>query len=59
MRLLSKAFGLKGRRHALCGGLTHLPAALRMRQFRTATVFADVDNRMKIAQDDLPARWHA
>jgi 5-carboxymethyl-2-hydroxymuconic-semialdehyde dehydrogenase len=39
----------------LCGGLDapELPAALRKGNFVRPTVFADVDNRMKIAQDEI------
>jgi 5-carboxymethyl-2-hydroxymuconic-semialdehyde dehydrogenase len=39
----------------LCGGLDapELPAALRRGNFVRPTVFADVDNRMKIAQDEI------
>jgi len=39
----------------LCGGLDapELPAALRNGNFVRPTVFADVDNRMKIAQDEI------
>jgi len=39
----------------LCGGLDapELPPALRKGNFVQPTVFADVDNRMKIAQDEI------
>ena len=39
----------------LCGGADapELPEALRKGNFVKATVFADVDNRMKIAQDEI------
>lgn len=39
----------------LCGGseAPELPAALRKGNFVRPTVFADVDNRMKIAQDEI------
>ncbi|ODU56688.1 MAG: 5-carboxymethyl-2-hydroxymuconate semialdehyde dehydrogenase [Comamonadaceae bacterium SCN 68-20] len=39
----------------LCGGLDapELPASLRNGNFVRPTVFADVDNRMKIAQDEI------
>ncbi|NDG42019.1 MAG: aldehyde dehydrogenase family protein, partial [Betaproteobacteria bacterium] len=39
----------------LCGGLAtpELPAALQKGNFVLPTVFADVDNRMKIAQDEI------
>lgn len=39
----------------LCGGLgtPELPAALRQGNFVLPTVFADVDNRMQIAQDEI------
>ncbi|MFY9512880.1 MAG: 5-carboxymethyl-2-hydroxymuconate semialdehyde dehydrogenase [Rubrivivax sp.] len=40
----------------LCGGLgapDDLPAALRQGNFVLPTVFADVDNRMQIAQDEI------
>jgi 5-carboxymethyl-2-hydroxymuconic-semialdehyde dehydrogenase len=39
----------------LCGGLgaPELPAALQRGNFVLPTVFADVDNRMKIAQDEI------
>ena len=39
----------------LCGGLStpDLPAALARGNFVLPTVFADVDNRMKIAQDEI------
>jgi 5-carboxymethyl-2-hydroxymuconic-semialdehyde dehydrogenase len=39
----------------LCGGLDapSLPAALQQGNFVQPTVFADVDNRMKIAQDEI------
>jgi 5-carboxymethyl-2-hydroxymuconic-semialdehyde dehydrogenase len=39
----------------LCGGLDapELPAALRRGNFVRPTVFADVDNRMKIAQEEI------
>jgi len=39
----------------LCGGLDapELPAALRKGNYVKPTVFADVDNRMKIAQDEI------
>jgi 5-carboxymethyl-2-hydroxymuconic-semialdehyde dehydrogenase len=39
----------------LCGGLDapSLPAALQQGNFVLPTVFADVDNRMKIAQDEI------
>jgi len=39
----------------LCGGteVQNLPAALRKGNFVPPTVFADVDNRMRIAQDEI------
>jgi 5-carboxymethyl-2-hydroxymuconic-semialdehyde dehydrogenase len=39
----------------MCGGLTapDLPQALRRGNFVKATVFADVDNRMRIAQEEI------
>jgi 5-carboxymethyl-2-hydroxymuconic-semialdehyde dehydrogenase len=39
----------------LCGGLTapELPAAMSKGNFVQATVFADVDNRMRIAQEEI------
>jgi 5-carboxymethyl-2-hydroxymuconic-semialdehyde dehydrogenase len=47
--------GSKEGAHLLCGGLEApaLPEALRRGNFVQATVFGDVDNRMKIAQDEI------
>jgi len=47
--------GVKEGASMLCGGteVAGLPAALRNGNFVPPTVFADVDNRMRIAQDEI------
>jgi 5-carboxymethyl-2-hydroxymuconic-semialdehyde dehydrogenase len=47
--------GQKEGAQMLCGGVevADLPAAIRKGNFVPATVFADVDNRMQIAQDEI------
>lgn len=47
--------GVKEGATLLCGGLevTHLPASLQRGNFVLPTVFADVDNRMRIAQEEI------
>ena len=47
--------GMKEGATLLCGGLDApaLPAAMRAGNFVNATVFADVDNRMRIAQEEI------
>jgi len=49
------ALGTKEGATLLCGGLEapELPAPLQRGNFVRPTVFADVDNRMKIAQDEI------